>query len=254
MNQAVVGEGNCGLGGEGLRHFLAFRGEGNNIAAFFISGIQQLQNADDIILMVFHWDHEHGFGVEPGLRVEFSGPPEVKPLCGIGIRNIDGISGQRDMGRDMFVVGRSVGLLEPHRLPGDLPPGSSHSDKERLRLGDGKLQLGFIVGHDVKRPAVGIGEFPRLLDDHFEQTLDIPLRRKRPADLRQFTDLNDLFFTKSGKFRVPEPVRMADMWATGRIGEPFCLSVHRSPAFCFQPYPCDHDARIMKQCRFSVNG
>jgi len=67
-------------------------------------GVEQLEYADDVIFVVFHWDYQHGLRPVTGGFVIFARAGKIEPLGFVNIGNIDDVTGNGRMGGDIGVI------------------------------------------------------------------------------------------------------------------------------------------------------
>ena len=59
LDEDIISQGNGRLRGERFRQSLILYGKGGYLSRLRILGVEQLKNADNVIFMISHGDHEH---------------------------------------------------------------------------------------------------------------------------------------------------------------------------------------------------
>src|SRR3569832_1942460 len=155
--QLTVRERHCSLRSQRFRKSLLSVGKGDDLAGICIDRIDQLQNADDFIFMVFHRHGEKGLRMISVVLIELPGAGKIKLVDVISVRNIDGLLMNRAVGSNHGCVWRAVRRPQGHRREGNwLARCAAHIDSEALDPDDFKFQAGLVIRHKIKNSAVSV--------------------------------------------------------------------------------------------------
>ena len=154
-------------------------------------GIDQLDDSDNFILLVFHGNDQNGLGSVAELLVEFSIKGERATPNPVGVADIDDFSGA---GR---VPGEAAGVEGHREFPkrnGDAVVLSQLEDQM-------PCPFSFFASHQIKRSGIGVGDLTALVQDQFQQGICIVLGGERQADSVQGPQLRsslDQFLAGTG--------------------------------------------------------
>ncbi len=160
VQKLLVVQRHGGLRRQGFDQGLDIAAEGDNLAGILVLGIEKLKDADNLVLGILHRHGQERFRPVSRYFVEFPRAGEIEVLGIVGVGDVDGFPRQAGATGDVgFVFLARFRIIEKHRRKDDfLAGGSAHGDLEGIRAHDLKFQV-VVFGLEVKRPAVGIGEF-----------------------------------------------------------------------------------------------
>ncbi len=185
LQKLLVVQGHRRLGRQRLDQGLNAVGERNHRLAVVVAGVDELQNADDVVLVVLQGHGQKRHGPVAGAGIEVLGARKIELPGFVGVGDVLGSGRQRHVGGDVLVVGVAVLVVHAQRRKGDdLAGGPAHGDVERIVAHDLELQL-VVLGAQVKRAAVGVAEVLGLQEDGFHQHVVVAFRRQRDADFDQ---------------------------------------------------------------------
>ena len=85
QNEVLVGQGDSGLRSQRFGNLAVSDREGTDFPGFRIHGVDELENADDMVFMVLHRHGQEGTGAVSGALIETMRAREIELLSGIGI-------------------------------------------------------------------------------------------------------------------------------------------------------------------------
>ncbi len=183
-DELPVGERNGRLRGERLGEALVGLAERDNDARSAVLGVDELEDADDLVLVVLHRHREEGLRMIAHMAVEGLGTGEVEALLLVGVGDGDRAIPQHGVGDDHRGVFASAGIAKLDGRIGDLHAGgAAHGDAQRIGADDLEGQRVLAGGAAVKRAAIRVGDFFGRDEDLLEQPVEVFLLRKRDADL-----------------------------------------------------------------------
>ncbi len=142
--------------------------------------VDQLQDADDFVLVILHGNHEHRLGAIPVALVE--GP--VDRVLDVRRQEVRVVDHER-VARDRAVTGEARAIhrnREFHEWRFGLREGLGEPEPEALRS--------LLVELDeIQAAGVRLGDAPRLGQNQLEQRFDVAFGAERHADPRQLADL-----------------------------------------------------------------
>ena len=186
IDQQAIGQRHRGLRGERLDQALVGLGKHLRRSIVRVEGVDQLQDADDLVLVVLHRHRQERARTVAGHFVELARTGKIEALRRVGIGDIhrfrfeNGVGGnERRIGRAIIAKQRQITKSTACRLAASAP----QRQTERVRAHDLEVQ-GFLVFADtIKRAAVGMRDRLGGEQDVLEQAVDITLVRERGADL-----------------------------------------------------------------------
>ena len=190
LDQQAVGERDRRLRGERLGEALVFLPERHDPPRGGVGGVEQLQHADDVALVVLHRHREERGRPVAGALVEVARAGEIEPFLGVGVGHVHGLVRERRVRRDHRVVRLAVAVVqrdgvERHGVAG----AAAHRDGQAVGAHDLELQL--VAHQPVERAAVGPRQVFRRDQDRLQQLVDVALLRERDADGVEVLELGE---------------------------------------------------------------
>ena len=186
----TVGQCDCRLRSERLEQLLIVRRERDYRAAIPILRVDELQNADDFILMVAHRHGQEGLGTIAGLGVEFFGAGKIVALRRISIGNIHCLTAERRMAHHHGVIWIARLVVKLDRRKGNRhAAGSAHRPHRRILFSQRIVAQDFKAQHplfrfmQIERAGIRIRDALGSDQNGFQQTIEIALLRQRYANL-----------------------------------------------------------------------
>ena len=185
-NELPVGQGDGRLGGQGFGQALVRIGEGPHFTADGILGVDQLQDADDLVLVVLHGHREKGLGAVAGAGVEGPGAGEVEALRRVGVGDVDRLQVEGAVGGHHGIVGlaafgvqRQVGELGGEGLAAAAAKGNGQG----VGADNLEAQMAPVLGHAVEGAAVRVGDLLGSQQDALQQAVQVALVGEGRPDL-----------------------------------------------------------------------
>ena len=97
VDELGVGQGHGGLGGQGAHGLQPLLGEAHHLPGVLVLGVQELQHADDLVLVVLHGHDQHGLGAVARGLVVAARAGEVEALRAVHVVDVDVLAGQGHM-------------------------------------------------------------------------------------------------------------------------------------------------------------
>ena len=159
IDQKAVRECHGGLGCQGFGEPLVGFGKRHGYAGLAVPGVDQLQHADDLVLVVLHRYGQKRLRAIPGLAVEVLGATEIETVRRIGVDYVDGLGMQDAIRNNHRVVWATLLVMEPHRIERHLySGGAAHGNVQGVGAQDFEMNNFLLRIDAIERPAVGIGD------------------------------------------------------------------------------------------------
>ena len=186
MHQLAVAQRNRRLRGERLSEALVRLGELDDAPRFGMERIDQLQHANDFVLVVFHRHGQKRLGTIAGTLIEMPRPGKIKAFGNVGVSDVDGVAGQRGIGRHHAVVGCVVFLVQGQvgKLAGGwLAARTAKRQVQRIGTNDLEMQMLLVLGKPVERPPVSSRNGFGSEQDFFQQQIQVALVGERGPNI-----------------------------------------------------------------------
>ena len=194
LDQLLVGQRHRGLGRQGFDEALVGLGEGADRAALAVLGIDQLEHAHQLALVVGHRHRQEGLRVVAEGRVEGAHAGEIEDVRLVHVLDVDRLVEVGRVGRHRGQVLVAVGVVQRHRLDVDrLAAHPALVDLEAVVDRNVEAQVLAVLARAVQGAAIGVGHLLGHAQDAVEQRGGVAVAAERDADLGKLVQaLRDL--------------------------------------------------------------
>ena len=159
-DQQPVGQCHGRLRGQRLGQPEITVGESEHLAVF-AGGVDQLQYADDLVLVVLHRHGEEGLRTIARGLIELAGTREIKTFGRVSIGYIDRLGMDGAVGRHHRVVRRAVVAVERQigKFGRDrFAAGAAEGNLQRVGAHDLEMKMAGVIRDPIKRAAISVSD------------------------------------------------------------------------------------------------